>query len=486
MKSVPRVMSTQHPDNVRQPFFCDGNVMEWEDEIKEAFYVYSHLKCSEQLWDYEGKEVDNFVVKKLLTRYENFFRKKTLGEDLRLTFRVPNPSVEKTEGKILVETLMSIARSSDTASLFYEKEVVPVFEVAVPMCASANDVLKVKYFYRNFISGIENNTIVDEKVGDWIGKVEPKDIMIIPLVETKDAILDSGSIIRNYLKETKEERLRFWIARSDTALNYSSLGAVLIIKTALDRIGGVAEETSAEILPILGCGSAPFRGNFRPQDYQHILRGYPSVHTFTIQSAFKYDNEEEQVRKAVEGIESSGTGSPVPVDAEKIMPVVEKVGRVYAREISLIADMINRMAAHVPNRRMRKLHVGLFGYARSSEGIRLPRAIKFCAALYSYGLPPELLGLSALDGKDIDVVEEAYPNFRKDISSSLQYLNRENLKYFPKEIQENVGKVLEIGFDHQENRQHSTVTKIIAGNLGKQLPVEEDILRAGWIRGFLG
>ena len=95
---VPRVMSTQHPDNVRQPFFCDGNVFNWEDEIKEAFYVYSHLKCNEQLWDYEGKEVDNFVVKKLLTRYENFFRKKTLGEDLRLTVRVPNPSIEKTEG----------------------------------------------------------------------------------------------------------------------------------------------------------------------------------------------------------------------------------------------------------------------------------------------------------------------------------------------------------------------------------------------------
>ncbi len=486
MRTVPRCMSTQHPDNVRQPFFCDGNVFNWEDEIKEAFYVYSHLKCNEQLWDYEGKEVDNFVVKKLLTRYENFFRKKTLGEDLRLTVRVPNPSIEKTEGKILVETLMSIARSSDTASLFYSKDIVPVFEVAVPMCSSERDALKVKYFYRNFISGIENNTIVDEKVKDWVGKVEPKDIQIIPLVETREAILDSDKIIKNYLKETKEEQLRFWIARSDPALNYSSLGAVLIIKTALDKISKVAEETSAEILPILGCGSAPFRGNFKPQDYEHVLRGYPSVHTFTIQSSFKYDNDEELVRKAVDGIESRKTGKPVPVDEEEIMPVLDKVSKTYAREISLIADMINRMAAHVPSRRMRKLHVGLFGYARSSNGITLPRAIKFCASLYSYGFPPEILGLAALNEKDLDIIEKVYPNFRKDIQLSLQYLNKDNLKYFPKEIQANMEHVLKLGIDYKENKPHSTVTEIIVRNLEKQMPVGEDILRAGWIRGFLG
>jgi len=460
--------------------------MEWEDEVKEAFYVYSHLKCREQLWDYEGKEVDNFVVKKLLSRYENYFKKKTLGEDLRLTFRVPNPSVEKTEGKVLVETLMTIARSSDTASLFYSRDVVPIFEVAIPMCSSAKDILKVRYFYKNFISGIEENMLVDEKVKDWIGRIEPKDIGVIPLVETKDAILRSDEIIKDYITETKDDYLRFWIARSDTALNYSSLGAVLIIKTALDKIERIAEEMSVNILPILGCGSAPFRGNFTPQDYEHILRGYPSVHTFTIQSSFKYDNDEEDVKKAIEGIEKSVKRKPLPVEEEKILPVLEKVSTAYEREVSLIADMVNRMAVYVPERRMRKLHVGLFGYSRSLSRIHLPRAIKFCAALYSYGLPPELLGLDALDENDIEVVEEVYPNFRKDIATSLQYLNKENLKYFPVEIQKRIAKVLSLGIKYEENAQHATITKIIVKNLEKQMPIEEDVLRAGWVRGFLG
>ena len=76
-------MSTQHPDNVRPPFFSDNSVLGGDDEIKEAFYGFSHLGCREQLWDCEGKEVDNFVVKKLLTRYENYFSKlKSMWERL--------------------------------------------------------------------------------------------------------------------------------------------------------------------------------------------------------------------------------------------------------------------------------------------------------------------------------------------------------------------------------------------------------------------
>jgi len=39
-----------------------------EDEIQEAYYAFSHLGCDEQMWDCEGKEVDNYLVKKLLTK----------------------------------------------------------------------------------------------------------------------------------------------------------------------------------------------------------------------------------------------------------------------------------------------------------------------------------------------------------------------------------------------------------------------------------
>ena len=105
---VSRCMSTQHPDNVNSPFFSDSEILAGETEVKETYYVFSHLGIQEQMWDCEGKEVDNHVVEKLLSRYPKFFAENKLGQDYFLTLRVPNPSVERAQGKILLETLESI------------------------------------------------------------------------------------------------------------------------------------------------------------------------------------------------------------------------------------------------------------------------------------------------------------------------------------------------------------------------------------------
>jgi len=65
-------------------------------------------------------------------------------------------------------------------------------------------------------------------------------------------------------------------------------------------------------------------------------------------------------------------------------------------------------------------------------------------------------------------------------------LNNENLKYFPREINENIEKVLSLGIDYEENEPHKKVTSIIMKNMKQQIAMEEDILRAAWLRGFLG
>jgi phosphoenolpyruvate carboxylase len=59
--------------------------------------------CDEQMWDCEGKEVDDFVVRKLLTKYEHCMKHTKFGEDVFLTLLVPNPDVEKGEAKVLIE-----------------------------------------------------------------------------------------------------------------------------------------------------------------------------------------------------------------------------------------------------------------------------------------------------------------------------------------------------------------------------------------------
>ena len=74
MLSVPKVMSTQHPDNAMPaPFADERGVLKGDGEVDEAVDVFA-LGCEEQMWDSEGKEADNQVVRKLLTGYPAFFQ----------------------------------------------------------------------------------------------------------------------------------------------------------------------------------------------------------------------------------------------------------------------------------------------------------------------------------------------------------------------------------------------------------------------------
>ena len=146
-------MSSQHPDNVRLPFFAESADLGGEDEIQEAFYAYSHIGCDEQMWDYEGKEVDGFVVKKLLTKYPEFFMNNRLGKDIFLTLRVPNPEEELAEAKILVETLESIPRSFDASNIIFNDDIAPIFEVILPMTTSEQSLDRIYNYYHNFVSG---------------------------------------------------------------------------------------------------------------------------------------------------------------------------------------------------------------------------------------------------------------------------------------------------------------------------------------------
>ncbi|RMF06054.1 phosphoenolpyruvate carboxylase [Candidatus Woesearchaeota archaeon] len=487
-------MSTQHPDNVHPPFFSDSSVLSGEDEIKEAFYAFSHLKIREQLWDCEGKEVDNFVVKKLLSRYEPFFEANQLGRDRFLTLRVQNPDVEKNEAKILLETLESIPRNYDVANVFYQNNIPPIFEVTVPMVSSSDVLVRIHQYYRKFVSGKNSASLFenDVRISEWIGRFYPEDIIVTPLFEDMDSMLSADRITEDYMRRMKplngdRPYQRVWLARSDPALNYGSASAVLLEKVVLQRLKALEERTSTPILPILGCGSAPFRGHFTPETADQILKGYPSVHTFTAQSAFKYDYDESVVRKSVASISEARTSNPAPVEEEKVLPIIEKIKNQYQKDVALAAPFINDIAKFVPQRRKRVLHIGLFGYSRESAGIKLPRAIKFTASLYSLGIPPELLGLSALSEKDVEIILDSYKNFYFDHETAVRYFNRENLRILPPSLRKSVEKAASL-FDSEPDEKHTKITSIIAKDYSKKnfAPMEENITRAATLRKFLG
>jgi len=489
MANVPRCMSTQHPDNIATPFFSDSDVLAGEAEVKEAFFVFSQLGCQEQMWDSEGKEADNQVVEKLLSRHHDFFMKRPLGRDFRLTYRVPNPSVEKGQGKILLETLHSIPRAFDVARAA-GIDVPPIFEVILPMTTSHLELERVKSYYEQVIIGQRDTKLGSEKISvkDWVGDFQPEHINVIPLFENMESLVSCDAIVSRFIKSQKGlEHQRVFLARSDPALNYGSASAVLLSKLALQRLYGVEEKTSIEMLPIIGVGGAPFRGNFTPNNVSNCGDEYPSVQTFTVQSSFKYDHPFRDTFNAIDMINHMRRRPPLPLDEKKAMALIKKMRPVYEAQLKEMADMVNGISVFVPGRRARKLHVGLFGYSRSMKGIKLPRAIKFCAAFYSVGLPPELLGLSALSEKEFDELRQSYFKIDEDLRDAAKWLNKANIGRMPPIVRDGVKKVLD-WVDYEEDEEYCEITtRILDGyRSGRHTHLAEDIRAAAWKRHFLG
>jgi phosphoenolpyruvate carboxylase len=483
--NIPKCMSTQHPDNVNPPFFAEDPQLSGEDEIQEAYYTFSHLACDEQMWDCEGKEVDNYVVKKLLTRYESFFKNNRLGKDLFITLRVPNPTVEQAESKILLETLESIPRSFDAAKLFYGDDIAPIFEVILPMTTSYKCIDRIYHYYTDFVVGKQNVPFKkdDILIREWIGDFKPKTINVIPLFEDMEHMLNAHEITRTYLKDKKLTYQRVFLARSDPAMNYGLVSAVLLSKIALKRLYEMSQETGVEIYPIMGVGSAPFRGNLRPDTVDKVANEHPSAHTFTIQSAFKYDNYHDEAVAAIKKLRQREKGVPREVDEERCLDIIGRYSKEYQKQVEVLAPMINELAKYVPNRRKRKLHIGLFGYQRSMRGVTLPRVIAFTAALYSVGLPPEILGLNALTKDDIKFIKSVYLNCTDDLRDALQYLNPDT-PYLTKEL---ASTIKDFPIDFEVNKQHKELTDSILKSLqGDKVWLEGRILRAANIRRFLG
>ena len=483
---VPRCMSTQHPDNVNSPFFTQTSEIGGEDEIMEAYYSYSHLGCDEQMWDCEGKEIDNYVVKKLLTRYDNYFTENRLGKDIFLTLRVPNPTIEKPEAKILIETLESIPRSFDASNLIFQDDLAPIFEVILPMTTSAKCVDRVYSYYRDFVIGKSKKQFSegDITIEDWIGKFSPSKINVIPLIEDFEHMINADVILQNYLSDKDDKYHRIFFARSDPAMNYGLISAVLINKIALQKIYSLSKTLNIDLYPIVGVGSAPFRGNLRPKTAQRVANEYPYTYTFTIQSAFKYDNPPNEVMKAIKILRERKQQPPINVDIDKGIDIIRRYAEDYEKQIKILAPIINKVAKFIPSRRKRKLHIGLFGYSREVGGINLPRAINFTASLYSLGIPPEILGLNALTDKDIEYIKDVYINFEDDLKDALSYYNP-NTNFIPFDVK---SILRDLGIDFHQNQDHIEITTNIVNSIKNNTNenLSENILLAASIRKFLG
>ncbi|MCY4623627.1 MAG: phosphoenolpyruvate carboxylase [Chloroflexi bacterium] len=492
MRFVPKVMSTQHPDNATPAPFADAEgVLKGEGEVDEAHEIFA-LGCNEQMWDSEGKEADNHVVQKLLTGYPDFFQDdRRLGHDVILTLRVPNPSVERDMRKSMVEALQSVPSAWDVASGFYagmEEENAPIQEVILPFTTSAQELTLVEAYYRQVIVGQETHALPGGRtIRDWIGEFSPKRIRLIPLVEDRDNLLRIDTIVDEYLRGRDLPYQRVFLARSDPALNYGIVGAELILKVALQRLHRLEGQIGIPLYPIIGAGSAPFRGHLTPLNIDRTFLEYPSAQTVTVQSAFKYDYDRETVRDSIALLRAHTRRDPRPVDEQRALEIIEKTTAAYQERVVQLTDVIAAASAHVPRRRERKMHVGLFGYGRSLDGVggaTLPRAIGFAASLYSIGVPPDLLGLSALDEDDWAFVRESYPSVAEDLRAALRFTNERHVREL---LGEDSMRVV-ARFTDEVDRIHEGLTSAIWAAIKDDAPVEvrHYVEQAAKIRRYLG
>ncbi|MDG7039058.1 MAG: phosphoenolpyruvate carboxylase [Nitrososphaerota archaeon] len=427
IRKIPATMATQHPDNATMPDWAEGRIIEGEKEIEEAYLAYSKYGCREVMWDAEGKDVDMQVLRKFFSIYGDFFKKNRIGHDIFLTYRIPNPMAESVEKKNFSEMLETIPKFNDVYRAFYGKDV-PFMEVILPLTRSSDDLLRVHNYYKTVVADKEKVDIGGITVAKWLGTIDPKSIEVIPLFEDMGSLLSAGQIIGKYIDSVRPRYMRVFVARSDPALNYSMISAVLLAKLAISSFKDVEEKYGIPIYPIIGAGSLPFRGHLSPDNIYHFLEEYPGLDTVTIQSAYRYDYPYPS--RSIGELNSMipySLKKPMDADAAaELVKIIRHVSDSYQRRVESMAGLINQISLYVPRRRARKLHIGLFGYSRRMGRVKLPRAITFVAALYSIGLPPEILGLDAvlqLKEASFNILKEYYVNYKKDLEMACKYLN---------------------------------------------------------------
>jgi phosphoenolpyruvate carboxylase len=469
-RKIPATMATQHPDHAARPFWHTESFIPAIEEAKELFLSLTDLGISEYMWDWEGKLVDESILERLYGENYDFFKKRPLGKEKFLTFRLPNSKVqhEFRLGRALMG-MLSTASLAKQVGLHSP----PLFEVILPMTESAEEMISIQEAFAE-ISNLKHPLNKFQK--DLLSH-----ILIIPLFEQVNTIINSDKILEKYLARHKKlfgfdpPYMRPFVARSDPALNSGLVPTVIAVKIALSHYRKFGIKHHIPMYPIIGCGSLPFRGGLYPLRPERFLHEYKGIRTVTIQSAFRYDYPKPTVIKAIKALEAGlPKGQAVditPTDEEKLIKTIKVFETAYRQSVEKIAPLINNLAGYLPKRRERVQHIGLFGYSRGLGKVSLPRAIGFTAALYSLGVPPELIGTgrglaAAKKAGTLQLAEKYYVNLKHDLYFAGKFLFKPGLanlaKKYPgwkniltdvEEIEKYLGKPLAPKYLNEQEHQ---------------------------------
>jgi len=501
-RKIPATMATQHPDNASAPYFLPNAFIDAKEEIEECYRCYNDLQVQEFMWDWEGKFVDEAVIDRLFNQYNRYFHKNQLGKDIFLTFRIPNIWIESSHK--LPRAMMNIL-SAEKAAKTYKFHSPPLFEIILPMTTSDTQLIYLQKTFGRIAKAYEEI---------FESKTDFKTLNVIPLFEEFEVMSDVKTILYGYTDFLKKEYkfippyLRLFTARSDTAMNGGFLPAKLAVKLAINQYHEFAEETGIQVYPWVGGGCLPFRGGINPENIDAAIEEYRGVSTLTVQSAFRYDYPLDQVKKAIKKLNAQipkNASNPLRLnisESKAITALNRTSANLYKPFIEKIAPTINILASKLPSHRERVQHIGLFGYSRGIGKVTLPRAIKFTGALYSLGIPPELIatGRSLQIAKEtgiLPLILKCCPNLHNDMIHAGHYFNHENLELLSKNNRifldilkdiELIESILNIKIGPQ--KPHHFIHRNLASNIFFKLQTGEDFssdtLSAAKIRKSLG
>lgn len=500
-RKIPTVMVSQHPDNSSKPYWHSESFISDQHEVKECFMSFSKLGVSEYKWDWEGKFVEESVFERLIGEYPTYFQKNPLGKEKFLTFRLPDFRVE-TEFR-LGRAFMCILSASGLAKQL-NLHTPPIFEVILPMTKSAREMIDVQKAFEE-VALLKNKLNIKNRGG--IKKIE-----IIPLFEDIHTIINSSQILEKYFDMHRKHfgstlsSLRPYLARSDSALNSGLIPSVLSIKIALSSYKKLEKRTNVMLYPIIGAGSLPFRGGSTPYSVEKFAREYSGVRTMLVQSGFQYDFPIEDVIKAIKQIDKllpmTNTSVLSTKEIYQIVEIIPYFENFYQNTIKKIGNIIYQVATFLPARRERLKHTGILKYPRKIGNVKIPRAIGFTAALYSIGIPPELIGTGrgikrAIKEGTISIIEKSYLGLKDDLNRAGGYLNKDVLQKLAREssafedviediktIEEYLGH--ELGQQSVEEKAHQVITSEIYNNFVNSVSITDFIEEAAILRKSLG
>lgn len=440
-------MGTQHPDSA-------GKYISIQEEASEAVAALTPapegLGLEEFMIDFEGKmtpyhqtaEIAHSLLDKGLVP----------GRDVFLTPRISSATAETVFRQLMA--LMSIIEADYDIVRAHENGAIE--EVILPMVKGADDL----FVLRRRIADI-----IELGHKEFGMERDPNSLQIIPLVEDIPNMLGFADFYRQYHRRCQEagytnRRLRFMMARSDSAMIYGLVAAVLAVKLMISDGAGLGDELGLESAPILGGGALPFRGHVTVANLPALIKDFSGIKTVTIQSGLRYDHEPGAATEAAAILKKELPGSEARrLDAAEstfVKDVLVRFAAEYMSDFSSVAGLVTKLADIVPQQRDRLTSRGSTGYARRAPDpaelgrfttdqdlaaklkaitmpgdTDIPRAITFTAALYSVGLPPEFIGV----GRGLQAVAEAhgregierllefYPGLTRDLHFAGRFLS---------------------------------------------------------------